>query len=608
MSKEKLIPYSHYFDEYPTDIQEVSGFYRAKVRLFEMLKGNFTKEIVQAWLKPGQYYTECPRATLGFLGVLLLLCSIRQSIDTIQSVLAPPWIDKKMEGEWLASLNKLAKNEEIEEHEYHASLNKDVREEKIIYSSHLLESRKSKHKINIEVETRTTSTDPIIDTKDKDVFNQPPSKRVKNDEPEQQRNPETNGEIPAHDDKSNNESIMSDSPIYDEFAREMKVADETNEYYSDPESTESVNNDDVDYVYSSESSSCDVVEKTKIEFTEFEKTYLKMNDSDKWKLSTGKIVEDALYNFGIKCRHEHLCHSFVIDPNDNIYINEEVFTEAELDEIRKYKLISMPQMPPRLINSDISSLRDAIFKSQQWDSPYNRQTHFDYDWIRNTAYNLLHEYEAGSLEKDHLELWLLVHVWNFVDRGFGNIDGLETARSESSSRASSNRKNRNRTGSAIVKMKRKIMGRRGDLIIRKVSTEYGCSEAGKSFEGNNGTKLLHERGIKAPKMMKDIFYSLCEAVGNEEEKIRKLQSIGFIHSSLMILLLRLDSPAGYTCRITRTKMLEVPSQIAQFGAKVLPVIMLAWKAKMIVKETIEFVEQKQYSENEEDTDDQLQNL
>ncbi|GBC17688.2 hypothetical protein GLOIN_2v1741550 [Rhizophagus irregularis DAOM 181602=DAOM 197198] len=531
MSKEKLIPYSHYFDEYPTDSWSYSSFIRY----------TFNKRLLPP--NPVKVYNYKYKKCLDF---------IEQKYDSLKcskaiSLKKSFKIDKKMEGEWLASLNKLAKNEEIEEHEYHASLNKDVREEKIIYSSHLLESRKSKHKINIEVETRTTSTDPIIDTKDKDVFNQPPSKRVKNDEPEQQRNPETNGEIPAHDDKSNNESIMSDSPIYDEFAREMKVADETNEYYSDPESTESVNNDDVDYVYSSESSSCDVVEKTKIEFTEFEKTYLKMNDSDKWKLSTGKIVEDALYNFGIKCRHEHL------------YL---------LTYLNSFRV------------SDISSLRDAIFKSQQWDSPYNRQTHFDYDWIRNTAYNLLHEYEAGSLEKDHLELWLLVHVWNFVDRGFGNIDGLETARSESSSRASSNRKNRNRTGSAIVKMKRKIMGRRGDLIIRKVSTEYGCSEAGKSFE----------------------------AVGNEEEKIRKLQSIGFIHSSLMILLLRLDSPAGYTCRITRTKMLEVPSQIAQFGAKVLPVIMLAWKAKMIVKETIEFVEQKQYSENEEDTDDQLQNL
>ncbi|CAI2191283.1 2308_t:CDS:10 [Funneliformis geosporum] len=344
---------------------------------------------------------------------------------------------------------------------------------------------------------------------------------------------ETNGKTPAHDDESDNESIMSDSPLYDEFAREMKMADETKEYYSDPESTESVNDDDPDdpdYVeYSSYDSSdnddTDVDDnklKSKIDLAEFEKTYSKMNHSEKWTLSTGKIVEDALHDFGVKCRHEHLCHSFVIDPNDKIYINEEVFTETELEEIRNHKLKPMPQMPQDLLTylnsfrvSDISSLRNAIFKSQQWDSPYNRQTHFDHDWIRNTAYNLLHEYEAGSLEKDHLELWLLVHVWNFVDRGFGNVDGLETAR-----------KNRNRTGSAIVKMKRKIMGRRGDLIIRKVSTEYGCSEAGKSFEGNNGTKLLHERGIKAPKMMKDMLYSLCEAVGNEEKKIRKLQSIG----------------------------------------------------------------------------------
>lgn len=67
------------------------------------------------------------------------------------------------------------------------------------------------------------------------------------------------------------------------------------------------------------------------------------------------------------------------------------------------------------------------------------------------------------------------------------------------------------------------MGKRGNLIIRKVSTEYGCSEAGKSYEGNNGTKLLRERDIKAPKMMKDIFYSLCEAVGMEEKKNKEIK-------------------------------------------------------------------------------------
>ena len=70
-------------------------------------------------------------------------------------------------------------------------------------------------------------------------------------------------------------------------------------------------------------------------------------------------------------------------------------------------------------------------------------------------------------------------------------------RSESSSLASSGRRKRNRVVSTITPVERKIMGRCGDLIIQKVSTEYGCSEAGKLFDGDNGSKLL-----------KDMFYSL----------------------------------------------------------------------------------------------------
>ena len=38
-----------------------------------------------------------------------------------------------------------------------------------------------------------------------------------------------------------------------------------------------------------------------------------------------------------------------IYPNDKIYVNEEVFTESELDEIQKYKLKQMPQMPQDLL-------------------------------------------------------------------------------------------------------------------------------------------------------------------------------------------------------------------------------------------------------------------
>ncbi|CAG8439968.1 11811_t:CDS:2 [Funneliformis caledonium] len=109
-----------------------------------------------------------------------------------------------------------------------------------------------------------------------------------------------------------------------------------------------------------------------------------------------------------------------------------------------------------LNNFQMIGLRNAIFKSQQ-----------------------LYEYEAGSLEKDHLKLWLLVHVWNLIDRGFG--------KSELFSQTFSNRKNHNQTESAII----------------EVSTEYRCLETDKSFK----------------------------AIGIEEKKIRKLQLIGFIHSS-----------------------------------------------------------------------------
>lgn len=73
------------------------------------------------------------------------------------------------------------------------------------------------------------------------------------------------------------------------------------------------------------------------------------------------------------------------------------------------------------------------------------------------------------------------------------------------------------------------------MIIRKVVAEYGCAEAGKSFEGENGTKLLRERGLKTPKMMKDMIDDLCNTVGRDEKKVRKLEIIGFLHAGMLYL-------------------------------------------------------------------------
>ncbi|RUS31704.1 hypothetical protein BC938DRAFT_477270 [Jimgerdemannia flammicorona] len=319
----------------------------------------------------------------------------------------------------------------------------------------------------------------------------------------------------------------------------------------------------------------DVKEMTQRDLDKFTNVFLKMEDSKKWTLSTGTIVEDALYRFGIKCTHEHLCHSFIVDPDDENLVKEEIFTEAELSEISKYKVKPMPEMRRELLvylnsfrASTISDLRASVLRPMEWDSPYNRDTHFDYDWTEDLKVSM--EWKLG----------------------------------ESCSLASSARKNQRRTISAITSLERKTMGRRGDLVIRKFLTEYGCAEAGKIFEGH-GTKYLKERGKKTPKMMKDIFDYLCALVEMEEERVRKLQTIGFIHSGLTTVLLRLDSPAGFVNRILRTKSLSIPSDVAEFGSKVLPVILMAWKAKMIVANVIRLVEQDEADDKDEEIQLQL---
>ncbi|GET57837.1 hypothetical protein GLOIN_2v1501336 [Rhizophagus irregularis DAOM 181602=DAOM 197198] len=74
-----------------------------------------------------------------------------------------------------------------------------------------------------------------------------------------------------------------------------------------------------------------------------------------------------------------------------------------------------------------------------------------------------------------------------------------------------------------------------------------------------------------PKMMKDMFDQLCKTFDQDEKKTRKLETIGFLYAGmffylilnlasvayldsifqgLMMTLLRLDSPAGYICRVS----------------------------------------------------------
>ncbi|KAI8981449.1 hypothetical protein BDB01DRAFT_851237 [Pilobolus umbonatus] len=68
---------------------------------------------------------------------------------------------------------------------------------------------------------------------------------------------------------------------------------------------------------------------------ELENSYLGLHDTHKWILSTGKRVEDALYDFSKKLLVDHPSSSFILDVDDHAYLKHNVFIEKEWEEIKK---------------------------------------------------------------------------------------------------------------------------------------------------------------------------------------------------------------------------------------------------------------------------------
>ncbi|CAG8620838.1 4193_t:CDS:10 [Ambispora gerdemannii] len=62
-----------------------------------------------------------------------------------------------------------------------------------------------------------------------------------------------------------------------------------------------------------------------------EQTFNGMKKERMWRLSTGKYVEEELFELGKKLIFEHAVHSFILDVDDGIIFQH--FSEAELDEI-----------------------------------------------------------------------------------------------------------------------------------------------------------------------------------------------------------------------------------------------------------------------------------
>ncbi|KAG0929241.1 hypothetical protein G6F57_012745 [Rhizopus arrhizus] len=328
------------------------------------------------------------------------------------------------------------------------------------------------------------------------------------------------------------------------------------------------------------------------ERAEVEEGFKLLRNDDKWMLSTGKIVEDSLYTFGKLHIADHPSQSLIFDAeNAASYIENNVFTLEEIQEIEAFKPKEFERLPNEIreyLNKfncqSTNALRSVLYEKQSWEENYQRDQHFDLDWIKHSVYTLLRQYESGSLKKDHLENWYNVHIWSIIDSAFDDLEELE-----------------------IISKVRKPMGYRFDFLIREsnpkstCSLEYGASEVAKDLE-LNGNKVLKEGGEKLPKVLKDMLDLLIE---RKQGDCDDLSTVGIVHSGLHLRVILADRPKGYVTRVTSYKELRLSTDITGFGEQVLPVLVQIYKIKTHVKKVYNLVKEK--SKNKANESDWLDN-
>lgn len=333
----------------------------------------------------------------------------------------------------------------------------------------------------------------------------------------------------------------------------------------------------------------------------YEDMFKRLNQDNKWYLSTGKCVDDELFMFGLQCESDHPSRSLIIDPYDKNYTFYNVFTQDELQEIINHKKKSLPKPPDSLklflnqYNQDSTAkLRAALGNNHTFHYDYNKEESFDKDWINLVIFSLVREYENGNMDRPHNERWYQTHIWSMIEICFNKLEDIEAVSGESACLATKKRKNDTRIIGSISKTSRSKYGHKCDLIFRQynnqhtIPLEFGASEAKSKIEDESGTNFMNEGFYKLPRMLKDMLDCLLKEI-NFDHRSEAIRTVGFIHSGMSSTLIELDRPTKYISRISRCKTLVISNFVNQFGPTVLPVILSTWVCAEIVKEVFEII-------------------
>ncbi|RHZ46207.1 hypothetical protein Glove_629g20 [Diversispora epigaea] len=341
---------------------------------------------------------------------------------------------------------------------------------------------------------------------------------------------------------------------------EDKVESESLNSFSASESLNSFssyNNNDPDYIPSDADLDCNnnyenEDDPPKVDKVAFCKAHDSIPNTTKLKLSTGKIVEDVLFEFAKDMDYEHHAHSYIVDFDDEDI--KALFTDSEWKELTKDR-IGVPPISQEITKelarygkSTLEDLRTKTMTSYLEEEKYDICKHYDKEWIQLAIRTLVNLYENinAPLIRTQYEDWFTVALLGMcIDFCLRDIRlGTDIKRTDAPSLSSANRKNRNRANTRT----RKLTGRKIDGIIYTADglLEFGAIEGARSFTGVSDNKYLNET-FKMPKTLRDMYADLIRVINYDDQRADKLQVIGILHFGLWVQFVRLWRAGGSIC-------------------------------------------------------------
>ncbi|KAF8925946.1 hypothetical protein BGZ58_000334 [Dissophora ornata] len=268
-----------------------------------------------------------------------------------------------------------------------------------------------------------------------------------------------------------------------------------------------------------------------------------------WTLKTGTVVDEVLINYARTCKVEVAAHSFIFDTSNEDIMKK--FSEEERMEILAPKTTSFSN-DPALVNYLMSFNKTTTAKLRERLQTNDVLTTSTTvlamaDVLDGRAYN---GYGRGQSER-----WFELHVWKMVDDYILNDADVMLIRGESTSPASSFRKN----GTSRASAERKKMGRRIDGLYFSChhDIEMGGIELGPEEQDVIGVKYQYD-GLKLQKLLKDQFdYALIHSAATKDD----FETMGLQLLGRTMQALSLDWVAGKFLRFGRKEQCRLPLDI-----------------------------------------------